>query len=150
MNRYRQRIEQYGQWDDYCKARTAGDLTAMELILRKCAFTAMEVESILWAKGGLGPETPEISGRENLVGRLWGSFALAIIFGVVGAYYGGGFGGSFSSHRREREWASERVMSDYRTPREAYGIPFLIGAAFGAAVPWLSAAALKRKSRSER
>lgn len=150
MNHYQERIEQRGQWNNYCKARTVGDLAAMETILRQCGFTAMEMESILWARGGLGPEAPEISSRENFVGKLWGSFALAVIFGLLGVYYGGGFGGSFSSDWRERQRADERVMSDYRTPAEAYGIPFLIGAAFGAAVPWLSAAVLKGRSRNNR
>ncbi len=127
MNQYRERIEKHGKWADFCEARTAGDLAAMETILRESKFTALEVESIIWAKGGLGPETPEVSPRENFVGKLWGSFALAIIFGFLGVYYDGGFGGSFSHDAHERDIAFDRVMSDYRAPAEAYGLPFLLG-----------------------
>lgn len=120
-----------------------GDL---EVLLRRCDFTGLEIESIIWAKGHLGPEPVEISRKQNLVGMIGGSIALAVIFGCVGVYYGGGFRGIFSTNRRESRWASDRVMSDYRTPKEAYGIPFLIGAGFGAVVPWLAAAARRRKT----
>jgi hypothetical protein len=145
MSSYRQRIEARGLWQEYTRHRQAGRVPELAAILRRCGFTALEIESITWAKGELGPEPAELSKRENLIGLVCGSFALAIICGCLGAYYGGGFGGLFSTNARESNRAMNRVMNDYRTPKEALKYPFLLGAAFGACVPWIAAAALKRK-----
>ena len=149
MNKYQKRIEAHQAWSEYVRLRQAGRRGELELLLRRCDFTRLEIESIVWAKGHLGPEPVEISQKQNLVGMIGGSVALAVIFGCVGVYYGGGFGGIFSTNPREANRAFGRVMNDDRTPKEAYGIPFLIGAAFGAAVPWLAAAARRRTTQEE-
>jgi len=114
---------------------SAGELERLRSILMRARFSELEIESILWAKGDLGPEPPEETKSDWLIGMIGQTLISAIVIGCLTAYYWGGFSGSFSNSGVQRSITQERVMTDYRTPYEAYYRPFLVGCCVGVFLP---------------
>ena len=135
MNSNRRKLYEASLLDEYETILKTGRLDRLRAILTKAKFSEIEIESILWAKGGLGPELPEETKSDRIVGVIGQTVISAIVVGFMTAYYWGGFSGSFSSSTKQRSRTQERVMTDYRTPYEAYYRPFIIGCCVGAALP---------------
>lgn len=132
MNRYRERLESAGALRAFERARAAGDADVMQHILRSAQFTPREIESILWAKGDLGPAPAPEDKRQRFREMLIERFGFALISGLI---LGGIFvyaSSGLSSARRSGENQTDVLMSDQRSPKEAYYQPFLFGFALGA------------------
>jgi len=135
MNRNRRKLSEASLLAEYESAFAAGRPERLRAILAKAGFNEMEIESIMWAKGDLGPEAPELSISDKVMGVVGQTLISALVVGFMAAYCWGGFAGSFSSSSFRKRQTERRIMSDYRTPYEACYRPFLIGCGVGAVLP---------------
>ena len=135
MNKYRDRLGSRSLLTAFEQARSTGNTEQMRRLLHQAEFTELEIQSVLWSKGDLGPIPIEPSVSDRVVGWIGQSLVCAILVGGVLAYISGGFSGSFSDRRHMQLDARRRVTSDFRTPYEAYYRPFLIGCVIGALLP---------------
>jgi hypothetical protein len=132
MNDYRERLERAELLTAFERARDAKNLGAMERVLREAQFSALDIESILWSKGGnvARAPTPEDKKR-NLWDAVIGSLGAALISGVIlgGVFVSTSIGGS-----EPGDDTTDTMMKDYRSPKEAYYRPFMWGFSIGAVV----------------
>jgi hypothetical protein len=133
MNDYRQRIEAIGLLPVFEAARHRGDKDAMKRLLEDANFAPLEIESILWSKGNIGPAPTEEDKRRKYWDAVIGRVGIALISGLflggVFVYFSSGL----ASAEASGEDPGDVVMRDYRSPREAYYRPFLWGFAIGTA-----------------
>src|SRR4051812_34062369 len=131
MSHYRERLEASGRLGAFEQARRAQDPAAMTRILEAAKFTPLEIESILWAKGDVGAAPTEAEKRKQLWDAVIGHVGIAVISGVIlGGVFVYASSGLDSSGPRQSN--SEILMSDYRSPSEAYYRPFIWGFVIGA------------------
>jgi hypothetical protein len=135
MNQYRHRLAKASLLDTFEQARVSGDIGRMREVLLGGRFSEPEIESILWSKGDLGsdPTKPNLSDR--IVWWIGRSLICGIVAGLFSAYVLGGFVGTFSKSHYQQRRARERVMSDSRSPSDAYYRPFIAGFVIGALLP---------------
>ena len=62
---------------------SAGELERLRSILMRARFSELEIESILWAKGDLGPEPPEETKSDWLIGMIGQTLISAIVIGLA-------------------------------------------------------------------
>jgi hypothetical protein len=132
MSDYRERLESSGQIAAFERARRAQDPDAMKRVLEAANFATLEIESILWSKGDIGAAPTDEDKRKRLWDAIIGRVGIALISGVV---LGGVFvyaSSGLNSRERPGRTKTDVLMSDYRSPSEAYYRPFVWGFAIGA------------------
>lgn len=126
MNDYRERLQLRGLLKAFMKARQAQDGATMRRILTAAEFSEMEIESVMWSKGS-NVEGPPVESdkwtriREAVVNRL----ATAVVSGVI-------LGGAFVYFFGISGAPGGKPSHDYRSPKDAYYLPFLWGFGLGA------------------
>jgi hypothetical protein len=130
MDDYRTRLEMAGVFGEFDRARKAKDKVALREILLKARFTEIEIESLVWSDGDMPePPTPEEKKKrlvDDIVGRIGTGIVTGIVLGGIFAYASTGLSESDSQSQK-----SNKLMSDYRSPTEAYYKPFLWGFGLG-------------------
>ncbi|MCX6952588.1 MAG: hypothetical protein NTV51_10560 [Verrucomicrobia bacterium] len=132
MNTHRERLESSGLLPAFERARRAQDTEAMTRILETAKFRPLEIESILWSKGEVGTAPTEEEKRKQFWDAVVGRVGIAV---VSGAILGGVFvyaSASLDSTKRSGKSNTDVLMSDYRSPSEAYYRPFAWGFVIGA------------------
>ena len=132
MNDYRERLEIAGFLKAFERARSAGNAEAMRTVLERANFTSLEIDSVLWSKGGNVASAPTSQERKKrvqdaIIGRIGVAVLSGGILGGVFVWWSSGYDGG----RRDN---MKRMMADYRTPKEAYYRPFIWGFSIGAVV----------------
>jgi hypothetical protein len=130
MNDYRERLELAGALKAFERARGAKSVEAMRSILEQAGFKPLEVDSIVWSKGenvahALTADEKKQRIRDVIIGRI----GTAVLSGVI---LGGVFVAWSSGYDNSRDDNFDRMMKDYRTPKEAYYRPFIWGFSIGA------------------
>jgi hypothetical protein len=149
MNDYRERLEASGYLAAFEQARAFKDLDAMRRVLEIAKFAPPEIESILWSNGenvahALTPDEKKKQLRDAIVGRV----GIAVLSGLI---LGGSFVyASIGLDESPRGRKFETAMRDYRSPKDAYYRPFLLGFTVGAvagliAGPFIIDGLLERK-----
>jgi len=132
VNDYRERLEIAGFLKAFERARSAGNAEAMRTVLERANFTSLEIDSVLWSKGGNVASAPTSQERKKrvqdaIIGRIGVAVLSGGILGGVFVWWSSGYDGG----RRDN---MKRMMADYRTPKEAYYRPFIWGFSIGAVV----------------
>jgi hypothetical protein len=115
MNDYQDRLRSSSRFTEFEACRLAGDSAGMRRVLQQAGFRPLEIDSILWAKGDLGPGRVEPTRSDKIIGLI----GQCVISGVA---FGAGSIGAIS-------------MSDYRSPTDAYYKPFVYGFVVGSLLP---------------
>jgi hypothetical protein len=115
MNDYRERLRTNSLLTEFEERRLAQDPAGMRLVLQRARFKPLEIESILWAKGDLGPERAEPTRSDKIIGLIGQCVITGVTLGV--------------------SWIGAVSMSDYRSPTDAYYKPFAYGFVIGALLP---------------
>jgi hypothetical protein len=132
MSTYRERLELSGHLAGFERARRAQNRDAMTHILEAARFTPLEIESILWSKGDIGTAPTEEDKRKRFWDAVVGRVGVALISGVI---FGGFFvyaSSGLDSRERSGRSKTDLLMSDDRSPRDAYYRPFVWGFVIGA------------------
>lgn len=131
MDDYRTRLEAAGVFREFDRARKAKDKVALRDVLMRAGFTEIEIESLVWSNGDIPEPLTPVEEKKRLIDDIVGRVGLSIVTGIV-------LGGIFvygSTGLREHDTQSQKsdkLMSDYRSPKEAYYKPFLWGFGIGA------------------
>lgn len=128
---YRERLESSGQLAAFERARLAQDVVGMKRSLAAAKFASLEIESIVWAKGDIGAAPAADDHRKRFWDAVIGRIATGLVSGVIlgGVFVYASVG--LDSNARSGWSKTDVLMSDYRTPKEAYYQPFLWGFALG-------------------
>lgn len=131
MDDYRTRLEDAGAFGEFDRARKARDKIALRAVLLKAGFSEIEIESLVWSNGDI-PEPPTPAEKkkrliDEIVGRIGTGIVTGIVMGGILAYASSGL----KSHDTQSQKA-DKLMSDHRSPTEAYYKPFLWGFGIGA------------------
>jgi hypothetical protein len=108
----------------------ASDKVALREILIKAKFTEIEVESLVWSNGDI-PELPTAKEKkkrliDDIVGRIGTGIVTGLVLGGIFVYGSAGLSEHDTQSRK-----SDKLMSDYRSPTEAYYKPFRWGFGIG-------------------
>jgi len=130
MDDYRTRLEIAGAFGEFDRARKAKDKVALREILIKAKFTEIEIESLVWSNGAI-PELPTAEEEkkrliDDIVGRIGTGIVTGLVLGGIFVY-----GSTGLSEHDTQSQKSDKLMSDYRSPKEAYYKPFLWGFGIG-------------------
>lgn len=113
------------------RVRRAQDAAGMKRVLEAAAFSPLEIESILWAKGDIGAApTPEEKRKQfwdAVIGRIGVAIVAGVILGGVFVYFSSGLASAGKSGRSK----TDVLLSDHRSPEEAYYRPFIWGFVIG-------------------
>jgi hypothetical protein len=115
MNNYRDRLHAASLFAGFEECRLAKDSVGMRRVLQQAGFTPLEVESILWAKGDLGPARVEPTQKDKIIGMIGHCIVSGVVLGA--------------------SWIGAVSLSDYRSPADAYYKPFFYGFILGALLP---------------
>jgi hypothetical protein len=132
MNDIRERLERSGLLPGFERAREARDNGMMRQILKTAGVTPADIESVLWLHGDLGPAATPEEKRKRFWEAVLERLAIAVVSGLL---LGGAFvyaSSGLQSAARSGRSATSVLMSDYRSPQEAYYRPFALGFAIGA------------------
>jgi hypothetical protein len=94
----------------------ANDKVALREILIKAKFTEIEVESLVWSNGDI-PELPTAKEKkkrliDDIVGRIGTGIVTGLVLGGIFVYGSAGLSEHDTQSRK-----SDKLMSDYRSPR---------------------------------
>ena len=131
MDDYRTRLEAAGLFGEFDRARKSRDKVALRDVLMKARFTEIEIESLVWSNGDI-PELPTPAEEkrrliDDIIGRIGTGVVTGIVLGGIFVYGSTGLKEHDTPSRK-----SDKLMSDYRSPKEAYYKPFLWGFGIGA------------------
>lgn len=115
--------------EEFERAWTAKDKSAMARVLAAAKFTPEEIESILWPKRDRGPAGQWKAKWDAVVGWIGIAAIAGVAMGGVFVYASSGL--ARANGTMERKVAV--LMRDQRSPSEAYYQPFGWGFALGAA-----------------
>ena len=126
------RLEACGLLSSFERARAAQDTAEMKRILESASFAPLEIESILWSQGDIGSAPTAEEKRKRFWDAVIGRVGIALISGVI---LGGVFvyqSSGLNSAERSGATKTDVLMSDYRSPKDAYYRPFIWGFVIGA------------------